>query len=149
MSESIVDTVRSWLIESKVGLIEYSEVIGRVDRTIAELQDPPSELLSLSLGEDLSWSGRLDLVLHRVSDADCARLAKRLIALVKARELGWEQIEGIAFSAAQVVPDSEFSQGQFAAISEGLYVARECGGPMDQAIDEARNRLMKISEHAV
>jgi hypothetical protein len=66
MSDSTIETAREWLIEEKVGLISQSELIARVDAAIASLSSPPPELIALSLGESNAWSGRLDLVQHRV-----------------------------------------------------------------------------------
>jgi hypothetical protein len=94
--KSLLEEVRGWLIDEKLDLISDEDLVQRADEAIARLDEPPSYLINLSLGESLMHVPRLDLIKEPVSDSDCPRLARTLLERYRAGTIGLEDIGAYA-----------------------------------------------------
>jgi len=148
MDDVITERLRESLVECEVGLIDKAELLRRADAMLAELQTPPYDPIAVSLGEDLSWSGRLDLVQHPATLRDAARLSSTLLAHLRSDKISVDELEGCAYSAAQLLSSTELAHELFQEIAEGLYVARESGGVSEADQAQARALLQRLATHA-
>jgi len=66
---------RRWLLASRIGLLPKSELAARVDALIQELDQPPPELLDLSLKQQCEPFGPFDFLRYRVTVAESKYVA--------------------------------------------------------------------------
>ena len=120
--KNLLEKVRGWLIEEKVGLISKAELVRRADNTIAELNKPPEFLLSVSLGESLEHVPRLDLIKERVTDADCPGIAKKILQQYKIGAIGLEDVGIYALNMAKMLGAQEGPYVDFDWINDEVYL---------------------------
>lgn len=147
MLNSLTELVRGWLIEEQVGLISRNELVLRADEQIATLDSPPGFLISVSMSEPLTRVPRLDLVLHPVTDADCAILARCILKKIHGGELDMDAIESIAMKLKQIVQDSERSYVSFDWIAVELHLVREGCKDRESSTQDILSTLEKIAEY--
>lgn len=113
------ETIRQWLIDTSLGLIDAAELTVLADQAIVEFDAPPDFLIAVSLGEPLTGVPRLDLVAEPLALADLRALATRLITGLESDTL---DLEVVAVAAARLsFPRSDAladAWAQFAWISD-------------------------------
>lgn len=90
------ETIRTWLIDESVGLIDATELVARADRAIAEVSEPPGFLIAVSLGEPLQFEPRLDLVKEPMVAADLVGLAQRILEALQSGRIDVDRVGAIA-----------------------------------------------------
>ncbi len=103
----LVEEVRSWLIEEKVGLITEAELIERVDNKISELDEPPDYLTAISLKERIDHLPRLDLVKERVENKDCSNVARKMLDALNSGKASFDEIGLYSLKMCQLLGASE------------------------------------------
>ena len=94
----LLDQLRFWLIQQRIGLITKAELIRRCDHQISILDDPPDYLISLSLQEDLFHIPRLDIIKEPLNDLDASLLAKELLSLLQRNQITISQIYNLSLT---------------------------------------------------
>ncbi len=116
------ETVRQWLIDAEVGLIDRSTLVQRIDRTIGDMDAPPHYLLQLSTGASVAYEPRVDLALEPQTHADLKSLAARLLAGFQAGELSSSRVAEIAFKTSLLgAAHADPVLATFARISDELH----------------------------
>lgn len=120
--KNLLEQVRGWLIEEKVGLISKAEFVRRADELIDELDKPPDYLIRVSLGENLEHVPRLDLIKERVTDADCSGIAKKILQRYTIGAIGLEDVGNYALNMAKMLGANEVLYVDFDWINDEVYL---------------------------
>lgn len=145
----LLEEVRSWLVDEKVGLIGPRDVVAMADRAIERMDQPPDYLIALSLGEPLDHVDRLDLVKHPLTNADLRGLAERLLARLKVDGI---TLEDVALVAARIsFPRNDDAIGtwaDFAWITDELDLIEQGakdGANFRQKVEKVLRRIAEIN----
>lgn len=123
--KNLREKVRSWLIEERVGLINKAQFVRRADDAIAEMEDPPDYLNSVSIGESLEHVPRLDLVKERVTAGDCPAIAKKILQRYKNGAIGLEDVGLYALNMAKMLGAGGGPYVDFDWINDEVYLVNE------------------------
>jgi hypothetical protein len=120
--KDLLEKVRGWLIEEKIGLISKAELVRRADELIDELDNPPDYLISVSFGENLEHVPRLDLIRERVTDADCPEMARKILQRYAIGAIGLEDVGIYALNMANMLGAGEGPYVDFDWINDEVYL---------------------------
>jgi len=121
----LIEEVRSWLIEEKVGLISKAELIELVDSKIVEFDEPPDYLIKISLKERIDHVPRLDLIMDRVENKDCSVVAKKMLNALNSGRATFEDIGLYSLKMCQLLGVQEKPYVDFDWINDEVYLMNE------------------------
>jgi len=141
----LVEEVRSWLIEVKVGLISEAELIDLVDSKIAELDEPPDYLMTISLKERIDHLPRLDLIKDRVENKDCSQVARKMLNALNTGEATFDDIGLYSLKMCQLLGAQEGPYVDFDWINDEVYLMNEGVKEKEKSQSDIVNVLKELS----
>ncbi len=121
----LIEKVRSWLIQEKVGLLSAVELIKLVDEKILELDEPPDYLITISLKERIDHLPRLDLIKYRVENKDCVLVAEKMLSALQDGTASFEDIGLYSLNMCQILGSQEGVYSDFDWISDEVYLMNQ------------------------
>ena len=140
----LLNQLRFWLIQQRIGLITEAELIRRCDHQISILDDPPDYLISLSLREDLFHIPRLDLIKEPLNDLDASLLAKELLSLLQRKQITISQIYDLSLRTRELMSVNTHTAYEFILIEEACVGFFEGYTDSDSSFADIREHLQEI-----
>ena len=140
----LLNQLRFWLIQQRIGLITEAELIRRCDHQISVLDDPPDYLVSLSLREDLFHIPRLDLIKEPLDDLDASLLAKELLSLLQREQITISQIYDLSLRTRELMSVNTHTAYEFILMEEACVGFFEGYTDSDSCFADIREHLQEI-----
>ncbi len=141
----LVEEVRSWLIEEKVGLMAEAKLIELIDHKIAELDEPPDYLFKISLKERIDHVPRLDLIMDRVESKDCSFVAKKMLDGLNSGKASYEDIGLYSLKMCQLLGAQDGPYTDFDWINDEVYLMNEGIKEREKSQKDIVNVLNELS----
>jgi hypothetical protein len=141
----LLEKVRCWLIQEKVGLLSKTKLIELVDEKITEIDEPPDYLIAISLRERIDHIPRLDLVKDGVENKDCAVVAKKMLSALHDDTASYDDIGLYSLNLCQILECQEGAYVDFDWITDEVYLMNEGVKEQEQSKKDIVSVLKKLS----
>ncbi|BCG65212.1 MAG: hypothetical protein methR_P3037 [Methyloprofundus sp.] len=142
----LLENVRCWLIQEKVGLLPEAKLIELVDEKITEIDEPPDYLIAISLRERIDHISRLDLVKDRVDNKDCAIVANKMLSALHEGAISYDDIGLYSLNLCQILACQEGAYVDFDWITDEVYLMNEGVKEQEQSKKDIVSVLKGLSE---
>jgi len=141
----LVEEVRSWLIQEKIGFISEVDLLQLVDKKIAELDKPPDYLISISLKERIDHIPRLDLLKDRIENNDCAIVAKKMLSALHDNTASYNDIGSYSLKMCKFLASQDRPYLDFLWIDDEVHLMNEGLKENKQSKKDIDDVLAKLS----
>ena len=141
----LIEEVRSWLIEEKIGLMSTAQLIQLVDDKILELDEPPEYLTKISLKERIDHVPRLDLIMDRVENKDCSAVARKMLKKLSEGKASFDDIGLCSLKMCQILGAQESPYIDFDWINAEVYLMNEGVKEKEKSREDIVNVLKELS----